>query len=148
MSSSRRFWLICSNRHPSNFALNFVLVWVVQKPMKWVCTCPNCWKEVEVSVDNSCEVWKVYGTYKWGLICWASLQKQACVFSNSGSVAVVRLAWPWLYQFLSAGSKNGITWILTYSCVMELHLPAVCRSLFWRGLLQTLLNLQAYKVGT
>ena len=48
--------------------------------------------------------------------------KQAYLFCNSGSVAMVRLVWlarPWLYQFLRAGSKNGVAWILTYPCVME-----------------------------
>ena len=123
-----KVWLICSNCHPSSFALTFVLVWVVQRSMKWVCTCPNCWIKVEVSVDNSCEVWRAYGTYKWGLICWASLQKQACVFCNSrvsgNGTTGMAMAVP-----VFEGSKNGIAWILTYPCVMEWHLPAVCRSL-------------------
>ena len=47
------------------------------------------------------------------------------------------------------GRKNGVTWILTYTCVIEWPLRRVCRSLGrLRGLLRTFSSLQASKVAT
>ena len=40
---------------------------------------------------------------------------------------MVRSVRPWPYRFL--GEKNCVTWILTYACIIEWPLRAVCCSL-------------------
>ena len=60
---------------------------------------------------------------------------------------MVRLVQPWPYRFLR--EKNGVAWILTYACIIEWPLRAVCHSLgHLRGLLRTFSGHQVSKVST
>ena len=67
------------------------------------------------------------GPTNGGSFAWHLCKNRPVFFATPGQwngTAGMALAVP-----VFEGSKNGIAWILTYPCVMEWHLPAVCRSL-------------------
>ena len=59
---------------------------------------------------------------------WIVSRAGLCVsLTCAGPAAMVRPVRPWPYHFLR--EKNGVAWILTYTCVIECPLWAVRRSL-------------------